>query len=89
MRAVESEQLLIERAVPGVPIGALSADSPAPCILRLIRETSRQPFRQYQIQRVVGGVVRVRDQPHALELRIDLNKILGKTAVPDKSQLVP
>src|SRR5687767_13023022 len=81
MRAVESKQRLVESPVSRIQIVPVMAKSPAPRVLRLICETLRQPFVEDQIQRVVSGVARVRDDPYALELRIDLNEIFGVTAV--------
>src|SRR5436853_1329749 len=91
MSAVETQQRLVRRAVPGVDvkknavIGGIAQTS-APRVRRLIGEAVRQAFRHLQIHRVVSRVGGVRIQEHAWtqsahaarKLRIGHNEILGE-----------
>src|SRR5262245_38834065 len=86
MRTMEPEQLFVECSITRITIVrtrifVVFAQVPAPRVLHLTREPVRQALIQYEIERVVRGIARIRIERDVIKLRIDPHEIFWKCAV--------
>src|SRR5438034_5277967 len=97
MRAVQTKRAAVQAAVAessedNATVVVIYTEGLAPCVRRLAIETLRQPFVQFELQRVVCGIRNVCDERRVsrkscrswvggTELRISRNEILREATV--------